>query len=637
MKEEIDYFDKIDENNINNNIKKLSYNKIINNKKENIAKIGKNNNFYNNKELIFTKQNNNNNSFINNYFDSIKNDNINIENKNYYESNLDLNYLNYNNNNDNKNLYINENENVNNNKIYLKISRFNLIIKGNENEMKMSNYENEKLIKIYEKEIQRLNKKLIEANEKIKEYMKLLINSQSEVYILKDKLNKEKKEIYKNNKNNKIKSKIKYIKQDDNNNIIGRNQNSFLIKLPDSFITFKENNETIQNEKKNNFRKNSVINNHNNSINNLIEIHSKKNNIINSEIYTKKISKKPKRSNSQPNINKLDIDLIEKHKTEIYNESNFLNSTKIKKKISNKLAYIIYPYDKKRKNILYFDIENKQFSKSNYIDFENFNKNYLNSFRNDESENNSIFLMYKNNLYIVTGGNTDIFYVFNSQKNIIKKICNLKNNHANGVLIKFKNKLFCLSGKYNKKVEIYSELKKEWNELSEMNIERSFFSACIINDAYLFCLFGYNTPTNKYLDSIEYYNINNEENGWKYLRYKNPYLLRMNICGFICINFNNNIIIFGGINGIQQNPVKKFYKIIFDKDFENNSFIEDINMTPQDIDKNKCYYFQNGIGQIEDENNNIYYTAFDNNYNLHIIKLTNRIEHEIYYFNEEKI
>jgi len=60
-------------------------------------------------------------------------------------------------------------------------------------------------------------------------------------------------------------------------------------------------------------------------------------------------------------------------------------------------------------------------------------------------------------------------------------------------------------------------------------------------------------------------------------------------------------------------------------------------MTPQDIDKNKCYYFQNGIGQIEDENNNIYYTAFDNNYNLHIIKLTNRIEHEIYYFNEEKI
>ena len=57
----------------------------------------------------------------------------------------------------------------------------------------MNTQENEKLIKIYEKEIQRLNKKLNEANEKIKEYKKLMINFQNEIYTLKVELEKVKK------------------------------------------------------------------------------------------------------------------------------------------------------------------------------------------------------------------------------------------------------------------------------------------------------------------------------------------------------------------------------------------------------------------------------------------------------------
>lgn len=311
-----------------------------------------------------------------------------------------------------------------------------------------------------------------------------------------------------------------------------------------------------------------------------------------------------------------------------------MNSYRIKGKINNKSIYIINSYEKNKK-ILSFDIENKQFSKLNFIDSGNFNKNYLESFRSDESEYNSIFLMHNNNLYIVTGRNSDLFYVFFPQKNTINKLCRLKNNHSNGVLINFQNAIYCLSGKYNKKVEFYSEIKNEWTELNEMNIERSYFSSCVVKNN-LFCLFGYNTPTNKYLDSIEFYDINNKEKGWNYLNYKNKNLLQMNICGFMCMNFKNEkIVIFGGINGILQSPVKKFYQLIIANNIENNCFVEEIYKEPLDIYKNKCYYFSNGIGQFGDENKKyMYYAGFDNNYNVHVIKLNNIIEHEIYYFSQ---
>ena len=91
-----------------------------------------------------------------------------------------------------------------------------------------------------------------------------------------------------------------------------------------------------------------------------------------------------------------------------------------------------------------------------------------------------------------------------------------KNNHSKGNLISYHNSIICLSGQYNKKCEIYSILKNEWNEMKEMNIERSEFGSCIINDKYLFCIFGFNYPKNEYLNSIEYLDLLEEGSTWKY-------------------------------------------------------------------------------------------------------------------------
>ena len=86
-----------------------------------------------------------------------------------------------------------------------------------------------------------------------------------------------------------------------------------------------------------------------------------------------------------------------------------------------------------------------------------------------------------------------------------------------------------------------------------MNIERSFFSSCIIKDRYLFVFFGYNYQNKKYLDSIEYldmleYNlnlINNnsqkcDSNSWRYLKYNyfnsNPKDIKINLIGALAFN-----------------------------------------------------------------------------------------------------
>ena len=412
---------------------------------------------------------------------------------------------------------INDYSKDNNNEIYLKISRFDLTIENNE----LNNYENKKLITIYEKEIQSLNKKLNDANYKLKEFTKLLINNRNEINSLKEELNKAKNYIYyktKNKKDNYNNNNFKKSKLYNNNNsIIKRNKNSSF------FLKNNDYDDLKQNINKNYQRNTVVLNNSKNCIN-------QKKHFINNEIYRKKISKKTIRSNSQPNINK--FGLIKD--IEITFNKNESNSQRIEtKRNNNKLLYIIYP-NIKNLRLLSFDLEKKYFTKLNFMDLGHFNKNFLDSFRSDESQYNSIFLMHKMFLYIITGKNSDIFYIYNPQINAINKISKLKNNHANGVLISCQDKLFCLSGKYNKKVEMYSEVKKEWIELKEMNIERSFYSACAIKNKYLFCMYGYNTPTNKYLDSIEYYDINDDNKGWNYLKVNNINSLKMN---FIFISF----------------------------------------------------------------------------------------------------
>ena len=250
-------------------------------------------NFYNNKNIKNNKKANTNNIIENNKEKLLKylsNENNNKNNtKNKIEKNLINDYL-----SESKHFGINKNQTndiisilkkyetkkikIYNKSIHsLRISNFNFSFIKNG----LNNEENRKLIKIYEKKIQQLDQKLMEANEKIASLNNTIINNKVEIIKLKEQLNQ------KNKKNC--------------TEIINRNSDSLIIKLPQNFQSqkiFDESNltEDIINKDNSEYATNR-LNNQNNSSLNDGKIYKKK-------IYTK-IYKKAninKRTFSQPNL-----------------------------------------------------------------------------------------------------------------------------------------------------------------------------------------------------------------------------------------------------------------------------------------------------------------------------------------------
>ena len=332
------------------------------------------------------------------------------------------------------------------------------------------------------------------------------------------------------------------------------------------------------------------------------------------------------------NIN-TDLSLTDSEKTEKESSAEIY---RVKKniKLSSKSIFTIY-YKYEQISILAFDYENKIFSFQDFSDFGNFEENYKLSLKNNY--NGNILLNTGNYLYIITGKNYDMSYIFDSEKKIMNKLCKLNYNHSNGNLISYEHNLICLSGDFNKSVEIYNSEKNIWNIMPEMIKERSGSGVCIFNNKYILNLFGYNSPTKQYLDNLEYFDMTDKLNpSWKCLECKN-FVLK--IKNFFCISNNNKIIIVGGCkyNDNDKEKMKynnNFIKIIFGEenlDKNKNIKIEELIGKIKDINKNKNYLFYNG-GKHFDDINDINYEVFDDKYNCHIFKGMNNT-HDIFYSN----
>ena len=274
-----------------------------------------------------------------------------------------------------------------------------------------------------------------------------------------------------------------------------------------------------------------------------------------------------------------------------------------------------------------YDMNSKNFYFFDFADYNNFSTNYIN-----DEDNGNVYLSYNSFLYILTGKNYDMFYSFNPQKQAMEKLCSLKNNHSKGCLIPYHNSIICLSGQHNKKYEIYSTIKNDWSDMSEMNIERSEFGCCIIQDKFLFSIFGFNYPKNEYLNSIEYLDLLEEGSTWKYLDYKNDKLLSLYIKGLLAINYNDEkIILVGGYNGELNKPVEDFNQLILGNNFETDSYVEDVNRKLKDIQKNKLYIFNSGITEKKDEKDRLYNIAYDNEDRIHIFEIQT-MTHDVFNF-----
>ena len=527
-----------------------------------------------------------------------------------------------------KNYIINEKKNL-----LLQITNFDLFIPSN-------NLNTSEIIKKYETENKILLNKLNEEQNKNVEFMKLIDKYQSDILLLKEKLYYVNQII--NDKGKMISYNLDNIlnrKNYQNCNI--ENNDHFLFNFPDKiklditndlpqkknyidnciYTTFK----TSENKKDNIFIDKEVKADESYSLNKDL-IGCKNNN----DMYIKKynnIGKKLMQSHSQKIIynNKDNKNIITMNKLKINPQLNinreiFTFFEKINKTNNNSI-YTIY-----NNNILCFNPDNKNFSIINFADSD-FYKNY---YDNNKDENNNILFMNENILYIITGNNSDLFYKFNPTKKKMTKLSNLHNNHAGGCLISFNQIIYCLGGKFNKKVEKYSKEKNKWIEAKEMKIERSFFSSCIIKNEFLFAFFGYNVPTKKYLNSIEYISLN-KNSEWNYMKYKDNENL-INISHFMCVNSKDEkIFIFGGKNESVEKFNDNIYEIILGSDFEKDSFAKMTNFKLKDLSKNNGYCFSNSYQIYKDENNDDSICIFDNKSNAHIIQVKT-MSHNVYNF-----
>ena len=426
--------------------------------------------------------------------------------------------------------------------------------------------------------IEKLQKEILEKNQEILEYKNKFISMQKEL------------EIYKN--------QILLLKQNHNNYLNNK------IKKEDNRLIYKKKN---QEDRNNIFKRNY--------------------NYINDENYF-----------NENNSNEIQFGLSSKLKlkTDLNIDNEYYLSFNKYQLISDKCIFAISSLTK-FKSFLCFDYTKKSFSFKDFADFGDFQENYIKSLDNISTEtqkNKSLFLTINYNFYIITGENCDIFYVFDSLKRTINKLCSLKNNHSNGLMLNFKGDIICIGGNYNKKVELYIQSKNEWIDLPELQIERSNFSAVIFKNKYLFCLLGYNLPTKQYLNTIEYLDIENYNNSsWKYLKYKNENLLQLNLIHTFAINYiNKKIIIVGGKDEQNNLPNEYFYQLIINDNFENNkdSYIEKTRRKLKDINKNKCYLFNKGH-HIFSDNKNLIYMAFDNDLRVHLFHMNNMV-HDLFYF-----
>ena len=462
-------------------------------------------------------------------------------------------------------------------------------------------------------EINYIKNQLIKKDKEILEY-------KSKINLLTKELEFYKNEI-KNYENDKKLNSI-YNKKYSENHLVYRKKSKDEIKT--------NHNEYNKYQKEKDNLKNLIKNDNNLGINyineNINKDNNNKNNNNNNIIIKNKRKDKIIDLSSKLNIN---TDL------NISKDKNYISSHFQNKNISDKCIFTISSLTKS-KSILCFDYSNKVFSFRDYADFGEFQENYLLSFENNNEylKNNSIFLVINYNFFIVTGENCDMLYVYNSLKRTMNKLCSLKNNHSNGNLINYSNDIICISGSYNKKVELYNQSKNQWINLPELQIERRNFTACILKNKYIFCLFGYNFPSRQYLNTIEYLDMENyKTSSWRYLNYKNEDLLSLYIINAIGINYNDEkIIIVGGNNGQENKPNEYFYQIIISENFEKDkeSYVEKIKRKLKDINKNKCYLFNKGYNKFLD-NNNLFYLAFDDYLRAHLFQVNN-MAHDVFYF-----
>jgi len=318
--------------------------------------------------------------------------------------------------------------------------------------------------------------------------------------------------------------------------------------------------------------------------------------------------KADKKFREKDDKNKNDLKLNSKNEA----KNKFISLPEIKNDLMkneegiNEVKIIYCLYDKN--NLLSYDFSNNEF-KLKPID----NKDFQNSYNKDI---NTLLLHnnLSNKLYIISGTNNDQLFIYDLNKEKFQKYSNLKNNHMFGGLLNLKKNIICISGKFNKKVEIYNESNNKWNDKSfeELPEERAHSYYLLLNNQNIYGFYGYNYVINEYLNNIVYYDL--DKNIWNTIMENSLDNNFKGIKNHFCYqNINDKFInILGGDSNYNIITIDLEKKLIVKEDENKEDKIYDIFL----VNNNSGYNIKNDS-----------LTLFDQNYNVHIInELSNQYE-----------
>ena len=384
--------------------------------------------------------------------------------------------------NNNNNYQIEKNEiiiqNNNNYKIIIKnnfsIQKFEILIQNNISKNNIIyNYQIQKI------ELQILNNNNTQQNNEKKPKLEIINNNEIK-YISNDNEFKEKI----NKKENIIEYKI--IKENIINYNLNNNENR-----DNRFSSISEG-------KKNSKRKNKEDFSHN-KFSSLIkeDFENEKKEIENKD--NKNITHKSREKKKTKILEGIDITEINTYEpVRIQSSLSFLS-----KDINKKYLYLYGLH--KDKNILKFDLINKKWLKQikilNIEDLsETFQKNYI--------YENSLIYNVLNGFLILTGKNSNILYFYNAINETIFNICQFNEDHNEGnmLLDRKYNRLFVFGGKNNRICEYYSFNDKKIYLIPELTSDR-INASFTIHDNKIYCFFGYSHTSKKYINTIEYIDI----------------------------------------------------------------------------------------------------------------------------------
>ena len=287
--------------------------------------------------------------------------------------------------------------------------------------------------------------------------------------------------------------------------------------------------------------------------------------------------------------------------TEIMNEELFDHNCNNEKNIH---IYFFYPFplidtnDKKYiYRILLYDISIESLKLLNVSSAEEFN------FKNCRTAS----YLYHNKIFLISGNNNIVFDSF--KKVFKKKSCYpaIKDliRHS---LVKIDYSIFFIGGfkvidnlNYSSNICcVYDVIQNDWTPLGSLNVGRYDTMVCTTNNKKIF-VFGGKNEKNKFLDSIEYLDIEKCEK-WFELDLKLPIPLRNASCTFYFedgVEKSDKIFIFGGeayeglLSKVFILDVNKFeWKTLQNMQFpryNNYSFYH-----------NKCLYVLSGNSELKD-------------------------------------